>query len=147
MVFLAGKPPNIWLYTGVLYGIFGREIAKSPNIWLYTGVFYDIFGREIAKHMVVHRCFLWYYWQGNRQTYGCTPVFSMVFLAGKSPNIWLYTGVFYGIFGREIARHMIVHRCFIWYFWQGNRQTYGCTPVFSMEFLAGKSPTIWLYTV
>ena len=54
MVFLAGKPPNIWLYTGVLYGIFGREIAKSPNIWLYTGVFYGIFGREIANHMVVH---------------------------------------------------------------------------------------------
>ena len=109
MVFLAGKLRNRQTYgcTPVFSMIF--LAGKSPNIWLYTGVFYGIFGREIAKHMVVHRCFLWYFWQGNCQTYDCTQVFYMVFLARKSPNIWLYTGVFYGIFGREIANHMVVH--------------------------------------
>ena len=101
--------PEPYIYTWCTYSVFGREVTKCTVIYGVYVFIHGVFGREITKYTVIYGVFTRCSWQGNHQIYGHTRCLYAVFLAGKSPNIRLYTVFIHSVFGREITKYTVIY--------------------------------------
>jgi len=128
-VFLAGKSPNVKSYTVYVYGSGQPQpYYRTPYIWC------------------IH---IRYFWQVICQIYSHIRCIHTVLANPNHITVHHIYGVYtYGIFGREIAKYIVIYGVYIRFWPTPTILPYTIYMVYTHTvFLAGKLPNIQSYTV